>query len=566
MSKVGVFLLLFLGVAGLYLEQQPQVVSAFPWIISIIDYLLFVFIIAEALVSFIQTPFKAGYIKSHLPSVIFLGVYSFFFIVNKLNLIFSPDTTSGVNFFFIIFRNILLILKMYGRIRKFTGYLNSIASKPAQTVVLSFFIVILVGTLLLLLPFMSKTGHIRLIDALFTATSAVCVTGLAVVDTAVHYTLWGKITIMLLIQIGGLGIMLLSSFMMLVLRRAVSLKDRSVLSFMLDEKDIVSIRNSIKRIIILTFSIEATGAILLFPVFMNTGMHPAAAGFYSIFHSISAFCNAGFSLYSDSLLSFQGNVPLNLIISMLIILGGISFIVIIDTASGLKRIFSGGKAKLSINTKVVLRVSGVLILASTLFIYKLEHETMFFSMGLGRQYLAAFFQAVTLRTAGFNTIDFGTLRNGTLMLMIGVMFIGGASGSTAGGIKVNTLGAIWAYIHSFRRERDEILIYKHQVPQVKIQQAFIVISFAVLSIFVASFILMLTEKAEPLNILFETVSAFATVGLSTGITPYLSLIGKICIICLMFIGRIGPLTLLTASSGREKKSRITYPEASILIG
>ncbi|MBI9107784.1 MAG: TrkH family potassium uptake protein [Spirochaetales bacterium] len=566
MNKVGVFLLLFLGVAGLYLEQQPQVVAAFPWIVSLIDYLLFIFIVAEAVVSFIRAPFKSGYVKSHLPSIVFLGVYSFFFIVNKLNLFFSPDATSGLNFFFIIIRNILLILKMYGRIRKFTGYLNSIASKPAQTVVLSFFIVILVGTLLLLLPFMSSSGHIRLIDALFTATSAVCVTGLAVVDTAVHYTIWGKIIIMLLIQIGGLGIMLLSSFMVMVLRRSVSLKDRSVLSFMLDEKDIVSIRNSVKRIIILTFSIEAAGAALLFPVFLSTEMHPLNAFFYSCFHSISAFCNAGFSLYSDSLLSFQGNLPMNLIISILIILGGISFIVIIDTASGLRRVFNGGKAKFSINTKVVLRVSGALILVSMLFIYKLEHETLLFRMGLGRQYLAAFFQAVTLRTAGFNTIDFGTLRNSTLMFMIGIMFIGGASGSTAGGIKVNTLGAVWAYIHSFRRERDEILIFKHQVPQVKIQQAFIVITFAVLSIFIVSFILMLTEEAEPINILFETVSAFATVGLSTGITPFLSLTGKICIICLMFIGRIGPLTLLTASSGREKKSRITYPEATLLIG
>ena len=566
MNKVFVFLLLFLGVAGLYLEQQPQMVSGFPWIVPIIDYLLFIFIIAEAAVSFLRTPFKSGYIKAHFPAVIFLGVYSFFFIINKLNLLFTPDTTAGVNFFFIIIRNILLILKIYGRIRKFTGYLNSIASKPAQTVVLSFFIVIIVGTLLLLLPFMSTQGHTRLIDAFFTATSAVCVTGLVVVDTAVHYSFWGKLIIMLLIQIGGLGIMLLSSFMVLILRRSVSLKDRSVLSFMLDEKDIESIRKSVKRIIFLTFSIETAGAVLLFPVFIASGLKPAFAVFYSIFHSISAFCNAGFSLFSDSLLSFKGNIPMNLIISTLIILGGISFIVIIDTASGLKRFFTGGKAKLSINTKVVLRVSGGLILLSTLFIYKLEHELLFSTLGLGRQYLASFFQAVTLRTAGFNSIDFALLRNSTLMFMIGIMFIGGASGSTAGGIKVNTLGALWAYIHSFRRERDEILLYKHQVQPVKIQQAFIVIAFAVFSIFVSSFILMLTEKAEPLHIFFETVSAFATVGLSTGLTPLLSMGGKLIIICLMFIGRIGPLTLLAASSGRTKSSRITYPEASLLIG
>ncbi len=566
MSKLGVFLLLFLGVAGLYLEQQPYVVSGFHWIVNLIDYLLFLFIISETAISFIKSPYKSGYIKAHLPSVVFLGVYSFFFIVNKLNLIFSPDTTSGLNFFFIIIRNILLILKMYGRFRKFTGYLNSIATKPAQTVVLSFFIVILAGALLLLLPFMSKAGHIRLIDALFTATSAVCVTGLAVVDTASHYTIWGKTVIMLLIQIGGLGIMLLSSFLVLMLRRSVSLKDRSVLSFMLEEKDIASIRKSVKRIITLTFSIEAAGAVLLFPVFIKTNLSPVSALFYSVFHSVSAFCNAGFSLYSDSFESLQGNIPLNLIISVLIILGGISFIVIIDTAAGLKKLFSGDKPAFSVNTRVVLKVSGGLILISMLFIYKLEHESLLYGIDLGRQYLAAFFQAVTLRTAGFNTVNFGVLRSSTLMFMIGIMFIGGASGSTAGGIKVNTLGVVWAYIHSFRRERDEILLYKHQVAQVKIQQAFIVIAFAVVSIFTVSFILMITENAEPINIIFETVSAFATVGLSTGLTPFLSIAGKICIICLMFAGRIGPLTLLTASSGREKKSNITFPEASILIG
>ena len=336
-------MLLFLGVAGLYLEQQPDAVSHFPWIVPLIDYLLILFLLTEAAVRYIKTPYKTGYIKSHLLSILFLCVYSFFFIINKLNLIFHPDTTAGLNFFFIIIRNILLILKMYGRIRKFTGYLNSIISKPAQTVVLSFFIVILVGTLVLLLPFMTHPGHIRFIDALFTATSAVCVTGLAVVDTAAFYTFWGKLTILLLIQIGGLGIMLLSSFMLLVLRRSVSLKDRSVLSFMLDEKDFASIKTSVKRIIVLTFSIEAAGAALLFPVFLFSGLPPLSALFYSVFHAVSAFCNAGFSLYSDSLMSFQGNLPMNLIISILIILGGISFAVIIDTAGGLRRFFFRGK-------------------------------------------------------------------------------------------------------------------------------------------------------------------------------------------------------------------------------
>ena len=566
MGRILIFLLLFLGIAGLYFEQQPHTVSSFPWLVSLIDYLLIIFLLAEAAIRFIRSPYKKGYIRNNLPSVVFLSVYGFFFVVNKLDNLFFGDSSAGLNFFFIILRNILLILKVYGRIRKFSGYLHSIAAKPAQTVVLSFFIVIITGTLVLLLPFMNQSGQIGIIDAFFTATSAVCVTGLVVVDTAAQFTVWGKLTIMLLIQIGGLGIMLLTSFTLFILRKAVSLKDRSVLSFMLEENDMISIRSSVKRIVLLTFLIELSGAVLLFPVFLKSGLRPLSAGFYSIFHSVSAFCNAGFALYSDSLESFSGNIPLNLIVSALIILGGISFIVIIDTAGGIKRLFAGEKPALSINTRVVLKVTAGLLLLGMLFIYRIEHRTLFYGLPLGRQYLAAFFQSVTLRTAGFNTINFGALQNSTLLLMIGIMFIGGASGSTAGGIKVNTLGAVWAYVQSFRRERDEILIYRHQVASAKILQAFIVIAFAVVSIFTASFILMLTEEAGPMEIMFETVSAFATVGLSAGITSSLSLIGKLCIICLMFFGRIGPLTLLTASSGREKKSRISYPEASILIG
>ncbi len=566
MSKFLIFLLLILGIVGLYLEFQPAVTSNFPWVLSLIDYILFIYIISETVYSYIKSPFKTAYLKTHVSSLIFLVMYSLFFIVNKLSIMINSETTLGLNFFFITVRNILIILKMYGRLKKFTNYINSIASKPAQTVVLSFFIVIMVGTLLLLLPFMSEDKQTYFLDALFTATSAVCVTGLIVVDTASHYTIWGKTVIMILIQIGGLGIMLLSSFMLLVFRRGVSLKGRSVLSFMLDKNDLTSIKNSVKRIIFLTFLIEASGALLLFPAFICSGLSLGSSAYYSIFHSISAFCNAGFSLFSDSLLRFQGNIFINFVIATLIILGGISFAVMIDTASGIRNIFAGKKHRLSINTKVVLRVTGGILLLSILFIYKLEHNNALYGMGIGRQYLASFFQAVTLRTAGFNSIAFESLTNGTLMLMIMVMIIGGASGSTAGGIKVNTLGVVWAYINSFRRERDEVLIFKHQISQKIVLQAFTIIAFAFVLIGGTSFILILTEDMAPIEIMFETVSAFATVGLSTGITPYLSIIGKICIICLMFIGRIGPLTLLTASAGREKRSKITYPEASLMIG
>jgi trk system potassium uptake protein TrkH len=565
-KNIGLFLFLILGVTGLYLEQQIELLGSLSWIVTVIDYILVVFLFSESFLSFLKVPNKKNYVRTHIPSLVFLFVYILLFVLNKSSGLLSEGSFFRGYFFLVVVRNILLILKVFGRIRKFTGYLNSIFSKPAQTVVLSFVIVILVGTLLLMMPFMTVDNYIRPIDAFFTVTSAVCVTGLIVVDTALYFTLAGKITILVLIQIGGLGIMLLSYFMVFAFRRSVSLKDRTLLSFMLNESDMKGIVKSVKRIILLTFSIEFSGALLLFPVFIKGGNPLGLAIFHSLFHAISAFCNAGFALYSDSLESFRGNYLLNFTIAALIITGGISFSVLTELSSGIKGLFRKKKINFSINTKVVLQVSAVLTLIGMLVIYKLEHLSMFYNRPLGEQYLSAFFQSVTLRTAGFNTISFSALGTGTLMLMIGIMFIGGASGSTAGGIKVNTLGVVWAYINSFRKGKEETLLYKHQVPKDQILQAFTVILFGVFSIFTVTFIMILTESGSPEAILFEAVSAFATVGLSTGITGHLTSVGKICIIILMFFGRIGPLTLLTASSRGEKSSQISYPEATLLIG
>ena len=566
MKKAALVFLLFLGVIGLYLEQQSVRLGNYNWIIQVIDYTLVFVLLGEGLTDFLRSPRKRVYLKNHIPSFLFLTVYLTLFIINRVPGIFPGGSTIKGYFFLIIVRNILLVLKVYGRMRKLTGYLNSIFSHPSQTVVLSFVVVIMVGTFLLMMPIMSRGAPLKPVDAFFTITSAVCVTGLIVVDTATRYTTAGQITIMIMIQIGGLGIMLLSYFMMFAFRRSVSLKDRQLLSYMLNASDMKSIVSSVKRIIFLTFSIELTGALLMFPVFLISGLSLDKAVLYALFHGVSAFCNAGFALYSDSLVSFQNNVPLNLIISGLIIAGGISFTVLTDISRVIGDILRKKRSKLSINSRVVLQVTAILLLFPMLVIYKLEHSRYLFSLNLPGQYLSAFFQSVTLRTAGFNTIPFETLGAGTLMLMIGVMFIGGASGSTAGGIKVNTLGAAWAYVRSFRRGDQEILLYRHQVPKEQILQAFTVILFGILSIFSVTFLLFLTESAEPLQILFEAVSAFATVGLSTGITGSLTLFGKLAISALMFIGRIGPLTLLTASAGKEKSSAISYPEATLLIG
>lgn len=566
MKRVLLFLFLILGVTGLFLEQQVILPLEYKWVTSFIDFLLVIFLIVEFLLSVKDAPVKKHYIKNHKGAFAFILIYVSLFIFNRVSLYINPNSFFRGYIFLVVVRNLLLLLKVFGRMRKFTEFLNSIFSKPAQTVVLSFVLVILVGTLLLMMPIMTLNRHISFINALFTVTSAVCVTGLAVVDTALYFSIYGKIVIMILIQIGGLGIMLLSYFMVFAFRQSVSLKDRDVLSFMLNKSDLKGISNSVKKIIFLTFAIEFIGAITMFPYFLISEKSTVKAVFFSVFHAVSAFCNAGFSLFSDSLESFSGVWGINIIIAGLIIAGGISFSVLTELSSGVRLLFKRKKVNLSINTKVVLNVTIFLIVAGMLVVYKLEHKNQLYKLPLYKQYLAAFFQSVTLRTAGFNTISFSIMTPATLLFMICIMFIGGASGSTAGGIKVNTLGVVWAYIQSFRKGTSDTLIYKHIVSRESILQAFTIIIFGMLSIISASLIMMITEDSSPMAILFETVSAFATVGLSTGITSSLSIIGKICIIILMFFGRLGPLTLLNASSRKHKNSRISYPEAQILVG
>jgi trk system potassium uptake protein TrkH len=562
------FLLIFfvvLGVIGLFLEQYRNIPGIRSNAVTMIDYLLVSYLLFDFLWGIKESGNARRYIKRNKFSFYFLLLYLLLFAFNVV-MRQSVDVLNKNNNLITVMRNLLLVLKIFGRFKKVSSYMHSIITKPAQTVVFSFVMVILIGSLVLMMPVMNTGEALSPINALFTATSAVCVTGLIVVDTANQFSYTGKTVLMILIQIGGLGIMLLSFFMVFLFRQSLSIKDRNLLSYMLNSQNTQTLKSSVKRIILLTFLIELAGAVLLIPVFLRSGSPLPQALFSSLFHSVSAFCNAGFSLFSDSLMGFNGHVALNVIITSLIIAGGISFAVLTDLFTLIRSWFKKKRVYLSINTKVVVIVSSILTGVGTLFIYKLEHKNLLFPQALGKQYLEAYFQSVTLRTAGFNTMDFELLTNGTLIIMMGIMFIGGASGSTAGGIKVNTLGVVWAYIRSFRRGNEEVLLYRHQISKDRILQAFTVIAFGILSIFIVSSVLIITEEAAPLKILFETVSAFATVGVSAGVTGGLSIIGKIGIILLMFLGRLGPLTLLTASSGTEKQTKISYPEAAIMIG
>lgn len=474
----------------------------------------------------------------------------------------------------LVIRAVLLLIPSLSRAKRLSGFVKDIVSHPAQTVALSFLLAILVGTWLLMLPFTAADGTgLSLVDALFTATSAVCVTGLIVVDTATVYTLWGQLTIMALIQIGGLGIMVLALFTFTLRRQAVSVESKVLLSYMISEKRMTELSRALRRIVLITVGIEAAGAAMLFAFFGPVSEGVGHRALLAVFHAISAFCNAGFALFTTSLEQFHHHLGVNLVVVILIVAGGISFGVLTNTFEHVRDVVRRRLASretrvepLSVNTQAVLLGSGVLLLAAFFLFYALEHARSLAAYPTGQQYLAALFQSVTLRTAGFNTVPTGQLATGTYIMMMVFMFIGGASGSTAGGIKVNNAAVIVAYVGTTRRGRNQTLLFGHAVSDRQSATAFTVLLFGLISIVGGTFLLSLTESAGLTQIAFEAVSAFGTVGLSTGITGDLSWMGRVVITILMFIGRVGPLTLLAASTGRGKTLKVEYPSANVAIG
>ncbi len=420
----------------------------------------------------------------------------------------------------------------------------------------------------MMLPFAVRGGSgLSPIDALFTATSAVCVTGLIVVDTAAAFSVWGRVILLLLIQIGGLGIMILSYFALFSARQRISLEEKLLLSYLLSEKNMNQLAGRVRSIIFATFLIEGLGALLLFPYFLESRGGGAEAFFYALFHAVSAFCNAGFALFSDSLEGMRGSLVVNFTVAGLIIFGGLGFSVLSESCSRLRERVKGSQMKipLSLNTQIVLIGTGILLLLGTLLFYGLEHDGVLAELPTGTQYLAAFFQSVTLRTAGFNTVAIGSLAGGSLLVMMLFMFIGAAQGSTAGGIKINTVAVIAAYVKSVLTGRRDVVLSKYSVDLRQVQKAFLVFLFALSTIFLGVCLLSFFEEESLEKLLFEAVSAFGTVGLSTGITKALSSAGKAVIIVLMFFGRLGPLTILSAAAKSKKRAAVSYPRGDISL-
>ncbi|WP_034601749.1 TrkH family potassium uptake protein [Clostridiisalibacter paucivorans] len=435
---------------------------------------------------------------------------------------------------------------------------------PAQALVVGFAGLIFFGAILLNLPIASQNGNsIGFIDALFTSASAVCVTGLIVVNTAAHWTLFGKIVILVLIQIGGLGFMTMATLLALLLGKKITLKDRLIMQEELNQFTISGLVKLTRYIIVATITIEAIGAFFLSFKFIPT--YGLAKGiWFSVFHSISAFCNAGFDIIGNSMESFAESFIVNFTIGVLVILGGLGYSIYLDISN--KKSFK----RLSLHSKVVLLITGVLLVVGFVAVLFLEfnNDATLGQLSFKGKILGSMFQSIVPRTAGFNSIDMGAITNATAFIIIILMFIGGSPGSTAGGIKTTTVGCILFSVFSVIKGYKDVEIYKKRIPVELIFRAIAVIGIGLAIVVLAVTILSITEDASFLDILFETVSAFATVGLSRGITSNLSIVGRLIITFTMFVGRLGPLTMAFAfaKKQRSKKGLYRYPEDRIIVG
>lgn len=440
---------------------------------------------------------------------------------------------------------------------------NLITLHPAQILVLGFAALILVGTLLLMLPIASNEAGrgLDFIDALFEATSAVCVTGLSVVDTGTTFTLFGQIVMLILIQLGGWGVMTISIFMFIILGKKIGLKERLLLQDSLNYFTLSGVVKLVMRIISITLIVELLGAIAL-AIRWSYDMPLGKAIYYGIFHSVSAFNNAGFGLESDNLSKWVGDPTVNLSVTFLFMIGGIGFTVILDVWR------KKSIRKLSLHSKIALLMTLILnILAFfIILISEFHNPDTLGKLGLGEKLWAAYFQGVDPRTAGFNTIDIGKMTTSSHVFMMLLMFIGASSGSTGGGIKVTTFFIILLAFWTVVTNREDVNVFKRRISWRLVNKSLSIGVTGLTFIFIIFFLLTYTEHADMKSILFETISAFGTVGLSTGLTGHLSPLGRILITLMMFIGRLGPLTMAFALLSNRQEAKVRYAEEKIMIG
>lgn len=443
---------------------------------------------------------------------------------------------------------------------------------PAALVIFSYFAAALIGTLLLTLPVASTGDGLSVIDGLFTATSGICVTGLVVIDTGTQLTTFGKTVLLILIQMGGLGVMTFSVFLFLFLGRGLGLRGRWIITETFTATPVPDIKSLLKAVFLFTVIVEAIGTILLFQ-FWRAEMDSNQALFTGLFHSVSAFCNAGFSFFSTSFMNYRGSALLNLTIMILIVVGGIGFPVMYSFASRVRRWKEMRRVPFTLHLRIVVWTTGTLILVGSALVFLLERSHALEALPWHEKIFASFFQSITARTAGFNTLDIPMLGGATLFILILLMFVGASPGSCGGGIKTTSLAVMAAIFASKIRGKDSVSIFHRTIPEETVSRALSIFILAVVTVTAGLVILLITQmgtvypsKEYFLAYLFEAVSAFGTVGLSMGVTPTLTTAGKAVIIVLMLLGRVGLLTVAYVVTRRERVTLFRYAEEKVMIG
>ena len=434
-----------------------------------------------------------------------------------------------------------------------------------QTLALGFVIVIFIGSFLLTLPIASASGeNTNFLDALFTSTSAVCVTGLITLDTGTYWSIFGQTVIIILIEVGGLGFMSITAFLAILLGKKITLKERLFMQEAMNTFNIQGLVKMVRYVIGFTFAIQFIAAIILSTQFIpEFGLKKGI--FFSIFHSISAFCNAGFDLIGNfnSLVPYASNPVIIITIGMLIIIGGLGFTVILELYNYRR------SKKLSLHTKIVLLITTFLLVIGMVFFFMLEYKNKgtFGDMSFGDKLVNAFFASSSPRTAGFNSIPLDKMTMASLFMTIILMFIGGSPGSTAGGLKTTTFGIIVLTFISVIKGREDTEAFGRRFSKELVYKSFALFIIGMVLVIGVTMILSITEYEQSfLDLMFEATSAFGTVGLTTGVTQGLSVPGKIIIMITMYCGRVGPLTVALALAHRKKQTGYKYPEGKILIG
>ena len=538
-----------------------------------LDYLIIAIFILELLFkTFVQWN-SPQFWRSHAIQFVLVALFGLQFIFLRYIVHFAPiaNLLQVINVVslakaYIIVAQIYLILLLLVRAIQGQGTIAVLKITPAQLLVSSYLVMILLGTLLLNLPrSQAQPGGVSFLDALFTATSGVCVTGLITVDTATAWTNLGKSFILALFQIGGLGIMTYSAAFALLLGQGLGMREKALMQDVLNVEAMGKIGRLLVAIIGVTFLAEILGTIFLFG-FWRDEFGAAKALSFSVFHAVSAFCNAGFSLFSGNLMESRANSGVVISMAFLILLGGLGFSVLLELSDPRRwiRLGDGSRLRVSLHTKIVIWFSVVLVIIGAMWIYLFEASPTRSAWNDG--ILDALFQSITSRTAGFNTVDISGYSLPTKILLMVLMLVGASPGSTGGGVKTVTVALILISIWCTWRGRSHAEVAHRRMPERTIRNAFLIVMLYLVVVAAGTLGLTVTETASLEVILFEELSAMGTVGLSLGLTPHLSSAGKCIIILSMLVGRIGPLTFLLALGRRAIGDKYAYPEENVVLG